>query len=104
MAAIERLVAASEALRKTDLKGQSATLAQMVRFSACSCSLARPPTQLTLCHAVSQGGLVELGVKQLVGVFSKWARETSPTVDAGKLFDRGASVLLDLPIVLVLPS
>ncbi|KPV77764.1 uncharacterized protein RHOBADRAFT_41762 [Rhodotorula graminis WP1] len=63
MAAIERLVAASEALRKTDLKGQSATLAQM-------------------------GGLIELGVKQLVSVFTKWTKDTSPTVDAGKLFDR----------------
>lgn len=33
LAAIDRLVSASEALRKTDAKGQSATLAQMVRFA-----------------------------------------------------------------------
>jgi len=31
LAAIDRLVAASEALRKTDAKGRAATLAQMVR-------------------------------------------------------------------------
>ncbi|TNY20814.1 exocyst complex component, exo70 subunit [Rhodotorula diobovata] len=63
IAAIERLVAASEALRKTDLKGQSATLTQMA-------------------------ALIELGVKQLVGVFTKWTKATSPTIDAGKLFDQ----------------
>ncbi|GAA6058460.1 hypothetical protein JCM3770_002734 [Rhodotorula araucariae] len=63
LAAIDRLVAASEALRKTDAKDQSLTLAQV-------------------------GALIESGTKQLVGVFTKWAKETSPTVDAGKLFDQ----------------
>ncbi|BGP48838.1 exocyst complex component exo70 [Rhodotorula kratochvilovae] len=63
LAAIDRLVAASEALRKTDAKHQSLTLAQM-------------------------GALIESGAKQLVGVFTKWVKETSPTIDAGKLFDQ----------------
>ncbi|GAA5917741.1 hypothetical protein JCM5296_000956 [Sporobolomyces johnsonii] len=64
LAAIDRLVSASEALRKTDAKGQSATLAQMA-------------------------ALIESGGKQLVGVFKKWVKETSPSVDAGSLFDKG---------------
>ncbi|GAA5914658.1 hypothetical protein JCM6882_003594 [Rhodosporidiobolus microsporus] len=63
-AAIDRLVSASEALRKTDAKGQSATLAQMA-------------------------ALIESGARQLVGVFSKWVKDTSPSMDAGALFDQG---------------
>lgn len=35
--------------------------------------------------------LVDSGVKQLVGVFTKWLKETSKTVDAGKLLDQGES-------------
>ncbi|GAA6006931.1 hypothetical protein JCM11491_001445 [Sporobolomyces phaffii] len=64
LAAIDRLVAASEALRKTDAKGQAATLAQM-------------------------GALIETGAKQIVGVFARLVKETSPTMDAGSLFDKG---------------
>ncbi|GAA6014027.1 hypothetical protein JCM8202_005117 [Rhodotorula sphaerocarpa] len=74
LAALDRLIAASEALRKTagtatdagasTRAGQSATLAQMA-------------------------SLVDSGVKQLVGVFTKWLKETSKTVDAGKLLDQG---------------
>ncbi|GAA5839096.1 hypothetical protein JCM11251_003675 [Rhodosporidiobolus azoricus] len=63
-AAIDRLVSASEALRKTDAKGQSGTLAQMA-------------------------ALIESGAKQLLGVFAKWVKETSPSMDAGALFDQG---------------
>ncbi|CEQ41274.1 SPOSA6832_02988, partial [Sporobolomyces salmonicolor] len=64
LAAIDRLVSASEALRKTDAKGQGATLAQMA-------------------------ALIESGGKQLVGVFRQWVKETSPSLDAGSLFDKG---------------
>ncbi|GAA5957033.1 hypothetical protein JCM21900_001761 [Sporobolomyces salmonicolor] len=64
LAAIDRLVSASEALRKTDAKGQGATLAQMA-------------------------ALIEMGGKQLVGVFRLWVKETSPSLDAGSLFDKG---------------
>ncbi|GAA5872370.1 hypothetical protein JCM16303_004495 [Sporobolomyces ruberrimus] len=64
IAAIDRLVAASEALRKTDAKGQAATLAQMA-------------------------ALIEAGAKQIVGVFARMVKETSPTMDAGSLFDKG---------------
>ncbi|GAA6044299.1 hypothetical protein JCM8097_006754 [Rhodosporidiobolus ruineniae] len=63
-AAIDRLVAASEALRKTEAKGQSVTLAQM-------------------------SALIESGARQLVNVFGKWVKETSPSMDAGVLFDQG---------------
>ncbi|GAA6058929.1 hypothetical protein JCM10212_002881 [Sporobolomyces blumeae] len=66
LAAIDRLVAASEALRKTDAKGQSATLAQM-------------------------GALIEAGAKQVVAAFARMVKETSPTMDAGSLFDKGKS-------------
>ncbi|GAA5948482.1 hypothetical protein JCM3765_004898 [Sporobolomyces pararoseus] len=64
LAAIDRLVAASEALRKTDAKGQAATLTQM-------------------------GALIEAGAKQIIGVFARMVKETSPTMDAGSLFDKG---------------
>ncbi|BGP00109.1 Exocyst complex component, exo70 subunit [Rhodotorula toruloides ATCC 204091] len=64
LAAIDRLVSASEALRKTDAKGQSATLAQM-------------------------GALIDSGARQLIGIFTKWVKETSPSMDAGKLYDQG---------------
>ncbi|GAA5981638.1 hypothetical protein JCM11641_003926 [Rhodosporidiobolus odoratus] len=74
LSAIDRLVSASEALRKTETdataaggkggKGQSATLAQM-------------------------SALIESGARQLVGVYRKWVKETSPSMDAGKLFDQG---------------
>lgn len=84
LASLDRLVAASEALRKTDSTpagaaahnnngseanrsraGQAATLAQMAQ-------------------------LIDSGAKQLVGVFTKWLKETSHVVDAGKLLDQGA--------------
>lgn len=42
MAAIDRLTSATEALRRTDTKGQNATLAQMVRTLP---PLFRPCTQ-----------------------------------------------------------
>ncbi|GAA6008793.1 hypothetical protein JCM10207_001726 [Rhodosporidiobolus poonsookiae] len=69
LAALDRLVAASEALKKTEGtaaagQGQGVTLAQMV-------------------------ALIESGAKQLVSVFSKWVKETSPSMDAGALFDAG---------------
>ncbi|BGP16810.1 hypothetical protein JCM10213_004658 [Rhodosporidiobolus nylandii] len=76
LSAIDRLVSASEALRKTETtaaaaanggaggKGQSVTLAQM-------------------------SALIESGARQLVTVFKKWVKETSPSMDAGKLFDQG---------------
>ena len=76
LASLDRLVAASEALRKTDSThgtgadatrsraGQAATLAQMAQ-------------------------LIDSGAKQLVGVFTKWLKETSHVVDAGKLLDQG---------------
>ncbi|KAK4700095.1 RNA-binding protein NOB1, partial [Phenoliferia sp. Uapishka_3] len=64
LASIDRLVGATEALRKTDAKGQSATLASM-------------------------GTLVETGARQLVQVFSRWVKDTSPSMDAGSLFDKG---------------
>ncbi|GAA5851675.1 hypothetical protein JCM8547_001171 [Rhodosporidiobolus lusitaniae] len=64
LAAIDRLVSASEALRKTDAKGQSLTLAQMA-------------------------ALIDSGAQQLVTVFMKWVKETSPSIDAGALFDAG---------------
>ncbi|KWU44036.1 hypothetical protein RHOSPDRAFT_18615 [Rhodotorula sp. JG-1b] len=78
LASLDRLVAASEALRKTDSThgtgadatrsraGQAATLAQMAQ-------------------------LIDSGAKQLVGVFTKWLKETSHVVDAGKLLDQGRS-------------
>ncbi|GAA6008648.1 GTP-Rho binding exocyst subunit EXO70 [Rhodotorula paludigena] len=63
LAAIDRLVSASEALRKTDAEGQRGTLAQM-------------------------SALIDSGAKQLVAVFTRWVKETSPSMDAGKLFDQ----------------
>ncbi|KAI5475476.1 exocyst complex component, exo70 subunit [Pseudohyphozyma bogoriensis] len=64
LAALDRLVSASEAIKKTDAKGQSATLANMA-------------------------ALLDTGARQLVAVFSRWVKETSPSVDAGALFDSG---------------
>lgn len=86
LAAIDRLVSASEALRKTDAEGQRGTLAQMVRLPLGPClggSDAR----------AAQSALIDSGAKQLVAVFTRWVKETSPSMDAGKLFDQGALLL-----------
>ncbi|KAL8280895.1 hypothetical protein RQP46_006574 [Phenoliferia psychrophenolica] len=64
LAAMDRLVVATEALRKTDAKGQGATLANMAT-------------------------LIESGAIQLVRVFKRWVKDTSPAMDAGSLFDKG---------------
>ncbi|KAM0748330.1 exocyst complex component, exo70 subunit [Meredithblackwellia eburnea MCA 4105] len=63
LAAIDRLVTASEALRKTDAKGQSATLTNL-------------------------SNLIESGARQLVQVLQKWVKDTSPLIDAGSLYDK----------------
>ncbi|GAA5987896.1 hypothetical protein JCM10908_007263 [Rhodotorula pacifica] len=72
LASLDRLVSASEALRKTDSSssssssraGQTATLAQMAQ-------------------------LIDSGAKQLVAVFTRWLKETCIVVDAGKVLDSG---------------
>ncbi|SGY14202.1 BQ5605_C010g06099 [Microbotryum silenes-dioicae] len=61
--AIDRLTIATEAVRKTDAKGNGA-LGQMT-------------------------GLVESGAQQLAAVFRQWVHETSPQIDAGSLYDKG---------------
>ncbi|SCV69733.1 BQ2448_1127 [Microbotryum intermedium] len=61
--AIDRLTTASEAVRKTDAKG-NATLGQLT-------------------------GLIESGAQQLVAVFRQWVHVTSPQIDAGSLYDKG---------------
>lgn len=38
----------------------------------------------------SQGALIDSGARQLIGIFTKWVKETSPSMDAGKLYDQGA--------------
>ncbi|KAK4057193.1 exocyst complex component exo70 [Microbotryomycetes sp. JL221] len=58
-AALDRLTSAAEALRKTNAEGQSDTLAHMARS------------------------------RQLVLVFAKWTKGTSPQIDAGALYDQG---------------
>ncbi|KAK4051359.1 exocyst complex component exo70 [Microbotryomycetes sp. JL201] len=62
-ASLDRLTSAAEALRNTSAEGQSATLTQMA-------------------------SLIEQGSRQLLLVFAKWTKGTSPHFDAGALYDQ----------------
>ncbi|GAA5966551.1 hypothetical protein JCM8115_006864 [Rhodotorula mucilaginosa] len=105
LASLDRLVAASEALRKTDsTPAAAATTAQ-----GSEANRSRAGQAATLAQMAQ---LIDLGAKQLVGVFTKWLKETSHVVDAGKLLDQGrsfptlSSVYLDqaLPLISYLRS
>lgn len=52
--------------------------------------------QRLMIDLTRQDALVESGARQLIGVFTKWVKETSPSMDAGKLYDQGASHLPSL--------
>ncbi|GAA5878999.1 hypothetical protein JCM3774_004463 [Rhodotorula dairenensis] len=80
LASLDRLVAASEALRKTDSAATSS--------SPSSSSAAAAGQAATLAQMAQ---LIDSGAKQLVAVFTRWLKETSAVVDAGKLLDQGRS-------------
>ncbi|SCZ89422.1 BZ3500_MvSof-1268-A1-R1_Chr9g10405 [Microbotryum saponariae] len=83
--AIDRLTIATEAVRKTDAKGNGA-LGQMVSYQRATLD---PTTGTDPESFSSQAGLVESGAQQLVAVFRQWVHETSPQIDAGSLYDKG---------------
>jgi hypothetical protein len=88
MEALDRLASAMEALRKTDAKGQALTLSQMVRIGLA------PVTSFCTDACITQSALLDTGSRHLVQVFIQWAKDTSATVDAGSLFDKGTSPFL----------
>ncbi|POY75704.1 hypothetical protein BMF94_1327 [Rhodotorula taiwanensis] len=83
LASLDRLVAASEALRKTDA---TSTAVAAAAESSATVATSRAGQSATLAQMAA---LIDTGAKHLVGVFTKWLRETSQVVDAGKLLVQG---------------
>lgn len=44
-----------------------------------------------------QASLIEQGARQLLLVFARWTKETSPQFDAGALYDKGKLLLSSSP-------